>query len=77
MNILSVARSLNNYVVKVVVTADAVEGVLTSFDNGKIQLEGENFDLSESCIENASSADISVASTFFPSPFSTFPDSEE
>ena len=60
MNVLSVAAALNGLSAKVFVTAEAVEGVLTSCNGEKIWLEGEEFNLSASLKEKISSGTIKL-----------------
>lgn len=60
MNVLSVASSLNGLSARVIVTAEAVEGVLTSYDGEKIRLEGEEFTLSASLKEKIDNGTIKL-----------------
>lgn len=59
-NVLSVASSLNGISARIIVTAEAVEGVFTSYDGEKIQLEGEEFIMSSSLKDKISSGTIKL-----------------
>lgn len=60
MNVLSVAAALNGLSARIIVTAEGVEGVLTSCNGEKIWLEGEEFTLSASLKEKISSGTIKL-----------------
>ncbi len=47
MNVISAAVSLNNKAAKLIVSGNAVEGILTTFNDDEIQLEGEVFQKSD------------------------------
>lgn len=60
MNILSVASALNGLSARIIVTAEAVEGALTSYDGETIQLEGEVFTMSASLKEKIGNGTIKL-----------------